>query len=99
MSHLTPQETPFPLIPFIVLIESISLFIRPLTLAIRLTANIIAGHLLLCLLGTAGTSIHRIIVFIIMISVQLALFILELSVTLIQAYIFATLSVLYSREF
>jgi len=98
ISHLTPQGTPFPLIPFIVLIESISLFIRPLTLAIRLTANIIAGHLLLCLLGTASISIHRVIIFIIIISVQLALFILELSVTLIQAYVFATLSVLYRRE-
>jgi len=98
ISHLTPQGTPYPLIPFIVLIESISLFIRPLTLAIRLTANIIAGHLLLCLLGTAGTSIYRIIIFIIIISVQVAIFIFELSVTLIQAYVFATLFVLYRRE-
>lgn len=39
------------LISFIVLIESIRLIIRPLTLAICLTANIIAGHLLLTLLG------------------------------------------------
>lgn len=95
--HLTPQGTPFILIPFIVMIESVSLIIRPLTLAIRLRANIIAGHLLLCLLGTAGQ--HIIILFIpILIITQITLFILEISVSLIQAYVFSILSTLYIRE-
>jgi len=47
--HLTPQGTPPILIPFIIIIESVSLIIRPITLAIRLIANIIAGHLLISL--------------------------------------------------
>lgn len=96
-SHLTPQRTPFILIPFIVIIESISLIIRPITLAIRLTANIIAGHLLLSLLGSAGQLLLTSLIPI-LIGAQIILFILELSVSLIQAYVFSILSTLYIRE-
>lgn len=98
ISHLTPHGTPFILIPFIVIIESISLLIRPLTLAIRLTANIIAGHLLLCLLGSTGNSINRSLIIILMITTQLLLYILEISVSIIQAYVFSILTTLYRRE-
>lgn len=98
ISHLTPHGTPFILIPFIVIIESISLLIRPLTLAIRLTANIIAGHLLLCLLGSTGNSINRSLIIILIISTQLLLYILEISVSIIQAYVFSILTTLYRRE-
>ncbi|WP_159189733.1 F0F1 ATP synthase subunit A [Klebsiella pneumoniae] len=41
-THIIPQGTPIILIPFIVLIETIRNIIRPRTLSIRLTANIIA---------------------------------------------------------
>lgn len=98
ISHLTPQGTPFILIPFIVIIESISLLIRPLTLAIRLTANIIAGHLLLCLLGSTGNSINRSLIIILIIATQLLLYVLEISVSIIQAYVFSILTTLYRRE-
>lgn len=98
ISHLTPHGTPFILIPFIVIIESISLLIRPLTLAIRLTANIIAGHLLLCLLGSTGNLINRPIIIILIITTQLLLYILEISVSIIQAYVFSILTTLYRRE-
>lgn len=97
-SHLTPQGTPFILIPFIVLIELISLIIRPFTLAIRLTANIIAGHLLLTLLGSSGLLINNFIIIIIILFSQTLLYILEISVRLIQAYVFSILTTLYSRE-
>lgn len=97
-SHLTPIGTPFILMPFIVIIESISLIIRPFTLAIRLTANIIAGHLLLSLLGSSGQIINNLIIFLIIIFSQLILFVLELSVSIIQAYVFSILSTLYRRE-
>lgn len=98
LAHLTPQGTPFLLISFIVIIESIRLIIRPLTLAIRLTANIIAGHLLLSLLGSTGQSINNYLIFIIIILSQILLFILEISVSIIQAYVFSILSTLYRRE-
>lgn len=98
ITHLTPQGTPILLIPFIVLIESIRLIIRPVTLSIRLTANIIAGHLLLSLLGSSGQSISNFILLNIMLFSQLLLFILEISVSIIQAYVFSILSTLYRRD-
>nr|AAR99186.1 ATP synthase F0 subunit 6 [Camponotus sayi] len=97
-SHLTPQGTPFILMPFMVLIESISLMIRPLTLAIRLTANMIAGHLLLTLLGSSGLLINNLIIMIIMLLSQITLLILEICVSFIQAYVFSILTTLYCSE-
>ncbi|WP_431834057.1 F0F1 ATP synthase subunit A, partial [Escherichia coli] len=60
-AHLVPQGTPPVLIPFIVCIETIRNIIRPGTLAVRLAANIIAGHLLLTLLGNTGPFLSYII--------------------------------------
>lgn len=95
--HLVPQGTPGILIPFIVCIETIRNIIRPGTLAVRLTANIIAGHLLLTLLGNTGPSISIILIRILIIT-QILLLILELAVSIIQSYVFTVLSSLYSRE-
>lgn len=98
LTHLTPIGTPFILIPFIVIIESIRLIIRPLTLSIRLTANIIAGHLLLTLLGSSGINISNPAIFLTLIFTQILLYSLEIAVSLIQAYVFSILSTLYRRE-
>lgn len=96
-THLVPQGTPAILIPFIVCIETIRNIIRPGTLAVRLTANIIAGHLLLTLLGNTGPSLSSIIIVILLIT-QILLLILESAVAIIQSYVFAVLRTLYSRE-
>lgn len=95
-AHLIPQGTPPILIPFIVCIETIRNIIRPGTLAIRLSANIIAGHLLLTLLGNTGPIVN--ILIIVVIIIQLILLILESAVAIIQSYVFAILRTLYSRE-
>lgn len=96
-AHLVPQGTPAVLIPFIVCIETIRNVIRPGTLAVRLAANIIAGHLLLTLLGNTGNSLPHFLV-IILIGTQIALLVLESAVSIIQSYVFAVLRTLYSRE-
>lgn len=96
-AHLVPQGSPRILIPFIVCIETIRNIIRPGTLAVRLTANIIAGHLLLTLLGNTGPSI-TIFTINFLIIVQILLLILESAVSIIQSYVFSVLRTLYSRE-
>nr|YP_009911518.1 ATP synthase F0 subunit 6 [Glaucomys volans]QLD22143.1 ATP synthase F0 subunit 6 [Glaucomys volans] len=100
LAHFLPQGTPIPLIPMLVIIETISLFIQPMALAVRLTANITAGHLLMHLIGGATlvlTSISpptAMITFIILI----LLTILEFAVALIQAYVFTLLVSLYLHD-
>nr|ALO77131.1 ATP synthase F0 subunit 6 [Passalidae sp. GENSP02] len=97
LTHLIPQGTPTALMPFMVCIETISNLIRPGTLAIRLSANMIAGHLLLTLLGTStmSVSLFPLVLFLL---IQLILIILEIAVSIIQAYVFSILSILYLSE-
>nr|YP_010533955.1 ATP synthase F0 subunit 6 [Condylostylus luteicoxa]UXX49969.1 ATP synthase F0 subunit 6 [Condylostylus luteicoxa] len=96
-AHLVPQGTPAVLMPFMVCIETISNIIRPGTLAVRLTANMIAGHLLLTLMGNTGPSLSLILASFLVIG-QIALLVLESAVAIIQSYVFAVLSTLYSSE-
>ena len=97
LSHLVPLGTPYPLIPFIVLIEIIRRVIRPITLSVRLAANIIAGHLLIVLMRRPITKISWIIILITMLGLLL-LILLELAVSFIQRYVFRTLLSLYVIE-
>nr|YP_007625515.1 ATP synthase F0 subunit 6 [Ctenomys sociabilis]ADK72563.1 ATP synthase F0 subunit 6 [Ctenomys sociabilis] len=100
LAHFLPQGTPILLIPMLIIIETISLFIQPLALAVRLTANITAGHLLMHLIGGATSVLFSIspptamITFIIL----LLLTILEFAVALIQAYVFTLLVSLYLHD-
>lgn len=100
LAHFLPQGTPLPLIPILVIIETISLFIQPIALAVRLTANITAGHLLIHLIGGATLALisisitTAIITFIILV----LLTILEFAVALIQAYVFTLLVSLYLHD-
>jgi F-type H+-transporting ATPase subunit a len=97
LAHLVPLGTPGVLMPFIVLIETTSNIIRPGTLAVRLAANIIAGHLLLVLLGNQGASLSSPLLLILLVT-QIILLVLETAVAAIQSYVFAVLATLYSRE-
>lgn len=96
-AHLVPQGTPAVLIPFMVCIETVRNVIRPGTLAVRLAANMIAGHLLLTLLGNTGPSLSLTLLRFLIIG-QIALLVLESAVAIIQSYVFAVLSTLYSSE-
>nr|WMQ77849.1 ATP synthase F0 subunit 6 [Epodonta lineata] len=95
--HMIPQGTPTILMPFMVMIETISNIIRPGTLAVRLTANMIAGHLLMTLLSGTGPSMPNYLIFI-LIMVQILLMVLESAVAIIQSYVITILSTLYSSE-
>lgn len=97
LAHMVPLGTPAPLMPFMVLIETIRNVIRPGTLAVRLAANMIAGHLLLVLLGNQGPAMSSSLVSVLLL-VQILLLTLESAVALIQSYVFAVLATLYSSE-
>nr|WNU00256.1 ATP synthase subunit 6 [Psylliodes kiesenwetteri] len=97
LAHLVPQGTPGILMPFMVCIETISNLIRPGTLAIRLSANMIAGHLLMTLLGNTGPLMSMMLLNLLIIT-QILLLTLETAVSIIQSYVFAVLSTLYSSE-
>nr|ASY98397.1 ATP synthase F0 subunit 6 [Prohierodula picta] len=97
LAHLVPQGTPGTLMPFMVCIETISNIIRPGTLAIRLAANMIAGHLLMTLLGNTGNTMMLSLLPLLIIT-QILLLTLESAVAIIQSYVFAILSTLYSSE-
>nr|ACY00189.1 ATP synthase F0 subunit 6 [Bacillus atticus] len=96
-THLVPTGTPTLLMPFMVCIETISNIIRPGTLSVRLTANMIAGHLIMTLLGntTMSTSFSMLPM---MLIIQMMLLTLETAVAIIQGYVFAVLSTLYMSE-
>nr|ADZ56224.1 ATP synthase F0 subunit 6 [Steno bredanensis] len=100
LAHLLPLGTPTFLIPMLVMIETISLFIQPLALAVRLTANITAGHLLLHLIGSTTLALTNINLFTALITfiILTLLVILEFAVALIQAYVFTLLVSLYLQD-
>jgi len=98
LAHLIPQNTPPALMPFMVLIETTSNLIRPATLAIRLTANIIAGHLLITLLGNQVASNNNIVIEPLIVITPTILLTLEIAVAVIQSYVFSVLITLYASE-
>jgi len=97
IAHLVPKGTPKALIPFIVLIEVVRSITRPFTLAIRLAANMVAGHLLLVLASSPAPFVGRHILRLVIVGVVL-LSILETGVAIIQGYVFVRLTSLYLRE-
>jgi F-type H+-transporting ATPase subunit a len=95
-TYFLPPDTPLYMAPLLVPIEIISYLARPVTLALRLFANMMAGHTMLhvfagfvILLGIFGIAPLAVIV---------ALYVLELLVALLQAYVFAILTCLYLND-
>jgi F-type H+-transporting ATPase subunit a len=98
-----PSGVPLYILPFVVLIEIISFFSRPLSHAVRLWANILAGHLVLKVfagfvpmmaaagaIGIAGS--------ILPLTMTVALYALEFLVAFLQAYVFALLTCIYLND-
>ncbi|MEQ8936018.1 MAG: F0F1 ATP synthase subunit A, partial [Amphiplicatus sp.] len=98
-----PSGVPLWLLPLIVLIEVVSFLSRPLSLGIRLFANMLAGHIILkvfamfivMLLG-AGAAYGWISIFPFLGIVAVTL--LELLVAFLQAYVFAILTCIYLND-
>nr|APQ47853.1 ATP synthase F0 subunit 6 [Carcharodon carcharias] len=100
LGHFLPEGTPTLLVPALIIIETISLFIRPLALGVRLTANLTAGHLLMQLIATATFMLITIMPAVALLTsiILFLLTILEVAVAMIQAYVFVLLLSLYLQE-
>nr|URA11548.1 ATP synthase subunit 6 [Lates calcarifer]URA11550.1 ATP synthase subunit 6 [Lates calcarifer]URA11556.1 ATP synthase subunit 6 [Lates calcarifer]URA11558.1 ATP synthase subunit 6 [Lates calcarifer]URA11560.1 ATP synthase subunit 6 [Lates calcarifer] len=100
LGHLLPEGTPSLLIPILIVIETISLLIRPIALGVRLTANLTAGHLLIQLIATASFVLLPLMPTVAILTTVLLflLTLLEVAVAMIQAYVFVLLLSLYLQE-
>nr|QVD40475.1 ATP synthase subunit 6 [Semisulcospira gottschei] len=101
IAALLPMGAPAALNPFLVLIETVSIMARPITLSVRLMANMSAGHIVLTLMGnylTASIFCFPSFNMLILLLLQIFYTIFEFGISVIQAYIFCLLITLYSDE-
>nr|YP_002836214.1 ATP synthase subunit 6 [Nakaseomyces bacillisporus]CAX36944.1 ATP synthase subunit 6 [Nakaseomyces bacillisporus] len=98
-----PQGTPLILVPLLVLIEVLSYSARAVSLGLRLSCNVLAGHLLMAILATLTLSLMSINIFTLFLGsipmvLILAIFSLEMGIAMIQAYVFSILMASYIKD-
>jgi F-type H+-transporting ATPase subunit a len=91
-----PAGVPVVLLLLLVPIELLSYCIRPFTLAIRLFANMLAGHTMLAIFAGFAASVP--LFGILPVGVDVLIYFLEILVAALQAYVFAILTCLYLRD-
>ena len=97
LRHFAPEGVPAALYPLMIPIEIISMFAKPFSLAVRLFANMLAGHMvILVFLGMTATGLWFLKALPLFGAVVMGLF--EIFVGLIQAYIFSMLTAIYLSE-
>jgi F-type H+-transporting ATPase subunit a len=100
--HFCPHGIPVYLIPFFIIIELMSFIFRPLSLGIRLFANMVAGHIMIKVIAGFAVSIAGLAfvsyLALIPVAINVLLNIFKLVVCMLQAYVFAVLSCMYISE-
>ena len=102
-SYFFPQGAPKLLAPLIVPIEVISYLSRPISLSIRLFANMVAGHVMFEVFGTfililAGAGAVGTVAGVLPLAINVVLVGFELLVAALQAYVFAILTCIYLHD-
>ncbi len=98
-----PKDTNIVLAMFVAIIEFLSFLSRPFTLAIRLFANMTAGHVLLKVFGTFVVTLGSFgalpyVFGVLPLAVNVALSALEVLIAVVQAYVFALLASIYLND-
>lgn len=102
-SLFVPLGTPLPLVPLLALIELLSYSARAISLGLRLTANVISGHLLIIILGGLlftfiSLSFITFVIGLIPLAAVYAILILEFAISIIQAYVWSILTCNYLKD-
>eukprot|EP01112_Ceratiomyxa_fruticulosa_P022044 TRINITY_DN7967_c0_g1_i3.p1 TRINITY_DN7967_c0_g1~~TRINITY_DN7967_c0_g1_i3.p1 ORF type:complete len:151 (+),score=4.14 TRINITY_DN7967_c0_g1_i3:158-610(+) len=92
-----PSGIPLWLLPLLIIIEIMSFCLRPISLSIRLGANMLAGHVLLNIVAGATVYTLTISVFLVILPILFIMFfmILEIGIACLQAYVFSILTCIY----
>ena len=96
LAHMLPYGSPSGLILFLPLVEIFSQIIRPFTLIVRLRTNLSSGHIIMYIFSFF--SLSSVALSAVLFFVLVVLFLLELFISLLQAYIFTSLLYLYIVE-
>lgn len=102
-SLFAPAGVPWFIYPVLIPIEIISFFVRPLTLSVRLFANMMAGHIMLKVvagfaIAAASMGTGYVVLGIFPAFINIALIAFETLVAVIQAYVFAILTCVYLKD-
>jgi len=102
-SLFAPAGAPWFIYPVLVPIEIVSFFVRPLTLSVRLFANMMAGHIILKVvagfaIAAAGVGGGYVVLGIFPVLVNFLMIAFEFLVAVIQAYVFAILTCVYLKD-
>lgn len=95
-SLFVPSGTPLILAPLLIPIEIISYFVRPVSLSVRLFANMMAGHTMMKVFG--GFTVLLGVLGVAPIILLVALTGFEIMVAVLQAYVFTVLTCLYLND-
>lgn len=93
--HMVPEGTPLAIAPVVILLEIISMLVRPIALMIRLGANMTAGHIVILIILGFIFLFQSVAVSAVSVPLAAAIMMLELIVAFIQAYVFTLLTALY----
>lgn len=99
-----PAGTPIYMAPLIVLIEIISYLFRPITLGVRIFANILAGHIMIklfadfCVMMTEALGITGMGLSLAPLLMMAVLYCFEIMIFMVQSYIFILITSLYIRD-
>jgi F-type H+-transporting ATPase subunit a len=93
--HMVPEGTPLAIAPVVILLEIISMLVRPVALMIRLGANMTAGHIVILIILGFIFLFQSVALSAVSVPLAAAIMLLEIIVAFIQAYVFTLLTALY----